>query len=213
MPRKSERQQLLSRLLLTLKHTTVLEVLINHCNPLKEFQYDVLLMLYAIQSSRYLWVRTPIPKQLGYRYLLRQLPAKEVRQALRMDIESFGKLVELIEDDPIFQNQSQNPQTEVWIQLATALERIGSNGSGGVLNLSVVLGIGAGTVVLFCRRVVQAILRLKSRCMLWPSRSTRRALSNRMHQEFGLRGLVGIVDGTDIVLHQKPCVDPEVYWT
>ena len=38
-------------------------------------------------------------------------------------------------------------------------------------------------------------------------------MSQDMDRLYGLKGLVGIVDGTDVILHQRPCVDPETYWT
>jgi hypothetical protein len=47
----------------------------------------------------------------------------------------------------------------------------------------------------------------------WPNSTERAAISNIFDEKFGLRGAVGVVDGTDVVLSQRPAIDGEVYWS
>ena len=65
--------------------------------------------------------------------LLWSWPETEFKRTLRVQKETFRYIEMLIKDDPVFKNYSKNTQTEVWIQLATALERIGYDGNGACI--------------------------------------------------------------------------------
>ena len=67
----------------------------------------------------------------------------------RMTRSSFNDLLELIKDDPIFQNDSQlSPQTDPPIQLATALYQLGLLGNSTVRSAEQ-LGLGEGTLRIY----------------------------------------------------------------
>ena len=189
---------------------------------------DKLMELKAgILASRYLGPRSAIPKQIGYRDILFDMPDGGFRQALRMSKPTFDYVLSLIEMHPVFHNNSLNPQMEPRVQLATALERFGCDGNGistgrvaalmgisfneAIFNLN--LGIGNGTVTLYTERTIKAIISLKDEFITWPSDARRKDSSEYFEDEFGISGAVGIIDGTHIHFHERPHIDGEVFWT
>ena len=52
------------------------------------------------------------------------------RQEARMCKHSFVRLVAKLETDPIFLNNSRNPQTPCWVQCMVALSVVGCCGNG-----------------------------------------------------------------------------------
>ena len=134
------------------------------------------------------------------------------QQLFRMSWPCFLNLLHLIEPDPIFYNQSQNPQRDVSIQLAVAICRLGSNGNGAaVLRLKNLFQVGYGTINLYTTRVVKAIYKMRSQLASWPTREERVELSQVMQEE-GFPGCIGFVDGTTIPLSQKPPIDGNHYF-
>jgi hypothetical protein len=131
-----------------------------------------------------------------------------------MNKESFSFILREINNHEIFQNNSLNPQREVWVQLVVALERFGCDGNGiSVGRVARSIGIGNGTVTLYTRRVVNALLSLEGKFIKWPSSRRRREISSQILEEYGIPNVVGIIDGTHIHFSQRPAIDGEVYWT
>ncbi|KAJ3401364.1 hypothetical protein HDV05_000485, partial [Chytridiales sp. JEL 0842] len=61
-----------------------------------------------------------------------------------MDLQSFERLVALIEDHKVFHNESNNQQAEVWVQLMTTLERLGCHGNGvAIMKVAREMGVGS----------------------------------------------------------------------
>ena len=134
------------------------------------------------------------------------------QQLFRMSWPCFLNLLQLIEPDPIFYNQSQNPQRDVSIQLAIATCRLGSNGNGAaVLRLKNLFQVGYGTINLYTKRVIKAIYNMRSQLALWPTQEERVEISQVMQEE-GFPGCIGFVDGTTIPLSQKPPIDGNHYY-
>ncbi|KAJ6567854.1 hypothetical protein B0H10DRAFT_1841356, partial [Mycena sp. CBHHK59/15] len=81
-------------------------------------------------------------------------------QALRVSPLMFDTLLAALENDPVFFNNSYHPQLPVEQLGAVALYRFSHNGNAasiqGVANWA---GLGKGTVHLFTRRVMTAVLR------------------------------------------------------
>ena len=72
------------------------------------------------------------------------------QQLFCMSWPCFLNLLHLIEPDPIFYNQSQNPQQDVLIQLAVATCRLRSNGKGAAFfRLKNLFQVGYGTINLY----------------------------------------------------------------
>ena len=115
-------------------------------------------------SKRYEQSRNQLPR--GPSYLAHVLTTLKngrpdhFRTCLRVTPLTFDKIVAKIIDDPVFQNNSRNPQAPVEEQLAVTLYRFGHDGNAaslqGIANWA---GLGKGTVHKYTRRVMTAILR------------------------------------------------------
>lgn len=82
------------------------------------------------------------------------------REFLRVNPTTFDRLVERIEDDPVFSNNSNNPQQPVEEQLAIVLYRFGHNGNAASLTkVGFWAGVAHGSVPLITNRVMTALLR------------------------------------------------------
>jgi len=177
---------------------------------------EILELKFVVENTRYFKLeKTPIPKSVSYpRDLLWRLPEAELRQAIRMDYRALCRVEELIRDDMVFRSKSTNPQREVWLQLALALERFGCDGNGiSVGRLSRLFGVGNGTVILYTRRVISALLNIRNRFIVWPNSIRRQEINKIIGGRSGFSGCVGFVDGTDLVFAQKPAIDGEVFFT
>ncbi|KAJ0393686.1 hypothetical protein P43SY_008384 [Pythium insidiosum] len=134
-------------------------------------------------------------------------------QAVRVTKRTFRLIHDLIEHDRVFTNRSHCRQRAVSLQLAVALEWFGSYGNASsVGRIARTYNIGSGTVTSYVKRVKKALLRHYRRFVSWPS-AHRRAVSSAYHRvRYGLPGAVGFVDGTHVILSQKPHVDGSLHY-
>ena len=103
------------------------------------------------------------------RQKLHVLPKLSFQQIFRTSLPYFLKLLEMIEGHSIFQKNSQNPQQDPAIQLAIALCRFGSNGNGAALHqLENLFTVGYGTIDLYTKRTMIAILSFQRTLLNWP---------------------------------------------
>ncbi|EFP82516.1 uncharacterized protein PGTG_08472 [Puccinia graminis f. sp. tritici CRL 75-36-700-3] len=169
--------------------------------------------LRLVLSNQYL-VPRPSPK-LRDEYDLERLfnmPDIEFRQASRTSKAGFVGLLNIICTNPVFHWGGIRPQLPIAHQLALTLERLGSNGNGAsVGRFSRNLSVGRGRVVKVSRRVIEALISLGRRYVVWPDAARRAEISEVMSRE-GFRGCVGFVDGTTIPMFQRPGYDGEVFF-
>lgn len=223
MPKKSEREQFLFELELLIvgafqdewdaEQVGVPGFVVSDHSDDQDSYLDFLLEAYcAAINSRFLFPKTIRPKSRQWALEhFSTLHDEDMRQVTRMSFTAFEKLLQLIEHDPIFSNDSTCPQLNVDWQLGCALFRLGHYGNGACLLAQKLLwGVGKGTLVLFTERVVQAILSLQKRFVIWPDARQRRQISRRMAAE-GFPGCMGFVDGTTFPLSQKPSIDGQVF--
>ena len=131
----------------------------------------------------------------------------------RMDQILFLKLLQKIEDNGVFHNESVAPQELVWVQLAVALNRLGCYGNGtSIGRVARFSGISNGSVWNYTRRVITAILSLTDDYIYWPDAEKRIRIRERFYTKHGLRNCVGIVDGTPVIFAQRPAVDGETFF-
>lgn len=79
--------------------------------------------------------------------------------------------LEMIENHPVFQNESWNPQHNLAIQLAVSLFWFGSNGNGAaVYQLENFFSIGHGTVNLYTQNVPTSVLGFFFSLLFWPTK-------------------------------------------
>ena len=100
------------------------------------------------------------PPQLPHTLnVLHQQKPTHFREILRVNPSTFDHLLAAIEDDPVFGNNSRTQQAPVEWQLAVALYRFGHSGNGvGQTPVSRWAGLGHGTVALYTKKVLTAIL-------------------------------------------------------
>ena len=76
------------------------------------------------------------------------------------------------------------------------------------------VGIGEGTISLYCDQVLLALLALRAEFITWPSVEERQAHRKRIYDaSLGVfPGVVGFVDGTFIILNSAPLTDWYSYY-
>ncbi|EIM92557.1 uncharacterized protein STEHIDRAFT_107036 [Stereum hirsutum FP-91666 SS1] len=136
----------------------------------------------------------------------RGLPASAstgLNAALSMSRDTFEAIVRLLEADPIFQSKGRKPQRPVRMQLACFLMRYGTRGSDA-RGAAHRMGIGFGTVFLYCRRVAKALRRLGLDYAQWGGEDRRERTATNIEAMSGFPNCIGVVDGTLIRLTGAP---------
>ncbi|MBW0543429.1 hypothetical protein O181_083144 [Austropuccinia psidii MF-1] len=178
MPKASQRLPLLQ----TLNSLQFINALSSDSDS--DIQEDIIL-LDMIISQRYI---NPCKRYSShYMYTmnyLQTLSSEKFQQLCRTTHESFEKLVAQIQADKTFQNSSQNKQHNPAIQLAVALSRLGSNGNGAALGkIGMLFVISHGAIVLYTQRVIQILMKLKHKVIVWPTIEQQREMSQVMQAE------------------------------
>ncbi|MBW0570568.1 hypothetical protein O181_110283 [Austropuccinia psidii MF-1] len=99
-----------------------------------------ILLLHAIYKRRY--IRPHKLNPAPYMYTSNDLTLCHTTHI------SFGGLVQIIQDDPIFKNSSSLKKSDISIWLAIALSQLGSNSNGVSLGKTgMLLGASQGAIV------------------------------------------------------------------
>lgn len=109
----------------------------------------------------------------------------------------------LLEQKPAFSSRGRKPQRAVRYQLATFLLRYGARGSDA-LSAAKRMGIGEGTVWLYCRRVIRALREIGLTVITWGDEERRAETAEFIKAKTGLENCIGIVDGSLIPLVDIP---------
>lgn len=122
---------------------------------------------------------------------------------------TFDLLVEAIQDDPVFTNESRNPQMPVEQQLAIALYRFGRNGNGVILqDVSWWAGVAKGSVCNVTKRVLRAVTQTEfiQSVVKLPKEEEKEAEKRWVEQKSCRAWRDGwcLVDGTLVPLFEKP---------
>ena len=176
----------------------------------------------AIQQTRYLQARSPVAKSgslhLAWEYA--QSPSDHHRfiNMLRVSPTVFQVILSLIEDHPIFYNESNNPQASVEVQLAITLYRMGRYGNGAsVEDIAWIAGCSEGAVELYTKRCFTAIESLHDDYVHPPTDAEKEVEKCWMDQHLGFKGTWRegwvMYDGTIVVLHAKPGLNGDAYYT
>jgi hypothetical protein len=140
---------------------------------------------------------------------------KRFRHNLRVSASTFDRLLEMIETHTIFLNDTNNSQGPVSRQLAIAMFRFGHNGNAASVEaVAQWAGVSAGTIVNCTRRVIIAFLALHDSAIRWPSEDEKEKSKEwvEMVSCYAWRDGFCMVDGTPIVLFQKPGYHGEAYF-
>jgi hypothetical protein len=181
-----------------------------------EYVERVLDELERTKNSRYLAERRNLPKPTKWYDLIAQTEnVKRYKAFFRVSKQSYEYLLQLIQDDSIFYNDSNNDQTPIGKQLHVALYFFGCDGSAGSwIHIGMVFGIGEGTVQSFVNRVVTAILRFEPDLVKWPepgSPEYHRVIDMHLHLH-GFPDCLGFGDGCHFNLFRRPFVNGNMYW-
>ena len=117
-----------------------------------------ILSLLALNEERYLESRIyKVAKtQHWYNEILPTYDDVRFKKVLRMLPENFKSLVSLIKNHSIFQSSGSKQQVPVELQLAVFIRRLGSRND--IFSICSNFGIAEGTVILFEKRVMKAII-------------------------------------------------------
>lgn len=171
-------------------------------------------LLAFIYTKRYLEPRTPVPKSHEWcESVLPKYDDTRFRQIMRISRHAFAFILQSIKSHPTFTNNSQNNQRCVEQQLQIALFRFGRFGNAAsIMEVSRAFGVSEGTVVNCTRRVINAILGLEDTYLRWYTTRESTDMKNRIYQKSGFSNCLGFLDGTAIVLAEKPVKDGEFYF-
>ena len=134
---------------------------------------------------------------------------------LQVSASTFDSLLEMIETHPVFFNDACTSQSPVNIQLAVAMFRFGHNGNeASVEAVAQWAGVSAGTVVNCTHRVMIAFLVLHDSAICWPSEDEKEESKKWVEMVSCYEWWDGycMVDGTPVVLFQKPGYHGEAYF-
>ena len=162
------------------------------------------LFVHKSLKEQHLYPRI-IPKSTWATNILPRLSDTRFRRVLRMDRHSFQHVLQLIQTDPIFENESNISQAPVEDQLHYALYKLGHDGSLASYGACATnWDVSEGHIYNCTRRVVEALFNLQDQLITWPN--SRKQLHESMvnDEREGFIGAVGKVDGTDIILKFKP---------
>lgn len=133
-----------------------------------------------------------------------------------MDRQSLQHISRLIQNDPVFLNQSNCKQALIDQQLQYALYKLGHDGNASsFIQSASYWGVSEGHMYKTISRVVEALCNLKDKVIEWPNKDEKRRKNMKNDSRKGFLGCMGKVDGTDIVLKYKPggVYNREVFFT
>ncbi|KAI5836562.1 uncharacterized protein SCHCODRAFT_02559024, partial [Schizophyllum commune H4-8] len=166
-----------------------------------------------LYSHRYLQERQRIPKSSELLHnLLNEYKVHRpeiFRSYLRISPACFDALLAVIEDDPVFHNNSNNSQMPVAHQLAIALYRFGHHGNAASgLKVALLFGVGYGTINLVTSRVIKAVCgeRFRTAALQWPGDAEKEKAKDWVENVSCPAWRDGwlMVDGTLIPLFRRP---------
>ena len=137
---------------------------------------------------------------------------------LRVSPHVFHVLLSLIEDHPVFFNNSNVPQTAVEIQLTVTLFRMRRFGNAASLeDVARNCGISEGSVEGFTNRCFDAIETLHDTFVRPLTAEEKGREKQWMVRHLGFEGLWNegwvMYDGTIVVLYAKPGLNGDAYYT
>ena len=135
-------------------------------------------LLMLVSSQRYLGPRLRVPKDHGFLHtVLLNLDEDRWRQEIRMSKEAFCHLADHLATNKVFHNRAFLQQKPIELQLMVALYRLGGDGgNASVEKISRRFGVAEGTVELYTRRSMAAILSLEKQLVKWPSAQEKLAI-------------------------------------
>lgn len=180
----------------------------------EEISEFFMLSLLALNEVRYLEPRiyNIAKSQHWYNNILPSYDDGRFKKIMRMFPESFKELVKLLNIHPIFQSNHITQQAPVELQLAVFLRRLGSKES--IFSICSRYGIAEGTVILYCKRIMKAIISNKAKFIKWPTDERSREFVHAGFEAIGgIEDIIGAIDGTYFILQNAPQKEKYLYFT
>jgi hypothetical protein len=175
---------------------------------------DLMRMEITVCSQRYLERPSRYKKAPSNAAFMRWLSHEEnVVVHCHMTRATFDYLCELVAD--VWDvGLSIRPQVCLQYQVFVALARLSSSDGGSTIRkLKILLKLSHGSMLNYAERFIDAILKLESRFLKWPSPERRQQLATFGETEHGFHGFIGSMDGTHCYLKRSPGFHmyPEAY--
>jgi hypothetical protein len=129
---------------------------------------------------------------------------------IRVSHRTFDRLVSLLKPNFIFESKGKKPQWPVRFQLASFLIRYGAHGADAH-RTSKEMGLGSGTVHLYCYRVICALRELGLQVLTWGDDEWKELVATYIMDHYGFPNCVGILDGILIRLTEMPWIMGPTY--
>lgn len=125
----------------------------------------------------------------------------------RIGRQTFDTFVEILQRNPLFKSRGRKPQHHVRWQLGCFLIRYGQLGSP-VHDTMLKMGIGYGTVLLYCRRVTRAFRELRGLFATWLNEEELQESIDAIFAKIGFPNCPGSGDGSLIQSVQPSWMGP-----
>ncbi|KAJ3865693.1 hypothetical protein EV359DRAFT_38253 [Lentinula novae-zelandiae] len=126
-----------------------------------------------------------------------------------MSWDMFDRLVFMLAPNTIFLSPKKR-QRHVKYQLAAFLISYGQRDSD-VLDVASKLGLGLGTVHLYCRRITRALRELRGQNVGWLGNERKELVSQRIEARSGFPKCIGSGDGCQIRMSTAPEENPDEF--
>ncbi|KZV66588.1 hypothetical protein PENSPDRAFT_737054 [Peniophora sp. CONT] len=181
------------------------------------------LILYNIFTARYLNTRVLVPKRgnfsLAWDYASDPALHDRFVTMFRISPHVFEAILHLIRNHAVFQNKSNNEQTDPRDQFAVTLYRMGRFGNGvSVRDVARDAGISEGAVHDFTERCQTAIMSLHDQFVRPLTAEEKEVEKCWIEEQLGVEGSTWrdgylMYDGTIIVFYGRPGMDGAAYYT
>ena len=178
--------------------------------------------ILAIHQTQYLQGCSPVLKagtlHLAWEYAQSPTDHHCFINMLHVSLEVFQVILSLINDHPVFFNNSSHPQESVKVQLGVILYRMGQYGNGASLeDIAHVAGCSEGAVELYSQWCFCAIDAVHNAFVCLPTAAEKEWEKCWIDEHLGFKGTWRegwvMYDGTIVPLYAKPAVNGEAYFT
>ncbi|KAG2216781.1 hypothetical protein INT45_009668 [Circinella minor] len=168
----------------------------------------------GIENYYYLNPRRNVPKLTEYALFFFSWDNIEFRGIVRMNKSTFKLLTKKIAEHEVFKPKDNGrKQRPIWLQLACTLERLAYDGTGwSVHSIARQWGVASGSVSTYMKRVITALNDLSPKYIKWPDEAEHIQIASCIQESYNFPSCVGFIDGTHMVLSQKPKKQGEVYF-
>ena len=144
--------------------------------------------------------------------ILRMNPNR-FKARFRMSPSAFERIWDMIKDHNIFTNDSNNAQFDHRLQFLVILFRFGAYGNGASrANVAASFHVSTGVLSKFTKRIMVALLSLEKNVVCWPNAAEKKSIKLSIEESHGFPHIIGIMDGTHVILAAKPSYQGEQYF-